>query len=254
MINEINATLDSLVREKTVAHNLLYQAARYSLLSEGKRIRPQLTIGVGQMLGAPLNHLLVPSCALELIHTYSLIHDDLPAMDDDDFRRGKPSLHKAFGEAEAILTGDFLLTYAFEILSEAPHIDDATKVKLIKTLAHASGGDGMVGGQLLDISKKSSRDEINAKKTGALFTAAVEFGAIIAKAREPIFSKLTQFGQKIGLLFQLCDDILDGEDDALKQAYQKYEELIKILDDFPQSVLLKDIAKTIINQLDLPVS
>lgn len=249
MIDEINATLDSLVEEKSLPHKLLYQAARYSLLSSGKRIRPQLTIGVGQMLGVPREHLLVPACALELIHTYSLIHDDLPAMDDDDFRRGKPSLHKAYGEAEAILAGDFLLTYAFEVIADAPYIDSSTKLRLIKTLAQASGGDGMVGGQLLDISKSSPHDEINAKKTGALFQAAAEFGAIVAQVEEPIFKQLTLFGQKIGLLFQLCDDILDGEDTAVDLAHKKYEEIIKILDSFPNSQHLKSLSKEIILQL-----
>ena len=127
----IENQLDKLIPEASVPYNQLFQAARYSLLAGGKRLRPILTLATCEALGGDETSALHPACALEMVHTYSMIHDDLPCMDDDDFRRGKPSLHKAFTEAEAVLAGDFLLTHAFEIIASAPHINPEEKVKLV---------------------------------------------------------------------------------------------------------------------------
>ncbi len=254
-LNAVNASLDKLVKEIAEPHNTLYQAARYSLLAPGKRIRPLLAIASGKMLGATLDALLMPSAALEMIHAYSLIHDDLPAMDNDDFRRGKPSLHKAFGEANAILAGDYLLTYAFEIIAGAPHLEPSQRLKLITTLAKASGGDGMIGGQVMDLSKTPlNLDEVNAKKTGALITASIQFGGIVANVSQDTYSTLTLLGQKIGLLFQVCDDILDEERadlaQAIAQAHTLYNHASSLLESLPGNPSdLKHLFKKIISQI-----
>jgi geranylgeranyl diphosphate synthase type II len=253
----VNDLLDKLVAEEPVPHNSLYVAARYSLLAPGKRIRPLLAIATGQMLGSSLEALLQPACALEMIHAYSLIHDDLPAMDDDDFRRGKPSLHKAFGEGNAILAGDYLLTYAFEVLSTAPHLTAEQRLTLITLLARASGGHGMIGGQIMDL-EKAGHDltEVNAKKTGALIMAAVQFGGVVAGASPEVFSILTTLGQKIGLLFQVCDDILDEErahdlEAALEEAHTLYTQSLTLLDHIPgDPTTLKTLFKSILSQIE----
>lgn len=256
-LERINATLERVVREVPEGHNRLYIAARYSLLGGGKRIRPLLAIATGKMLGADLEALLNPACALEMIHTYSLIHDDLPAIDNDDFRRGKPSLHKAYGDANALLAGDFLLTYAFEVLSEAPLLSSEQRLKLISTLAKASGGEGMIGGQIMDIAKKGHcLEKINAMKTGALLTASMQFGGIIAGVNPQIYDSLTLLGQKIGLLFQICDDILDGErasdlKEAKEEALALHTSSLTILNQIPgNSTVLESLFKKIISQID----
>lgn len=236
MIDIINARLSSLVQEKKVPHAALFQAARYSLLSPGKRIRPLFTLEAGKLFGAPVEALLNPACALEMIHTYSLIHDDLPALDNDDERRGRPSLHKAFDEATAILTGDFLLTYAFEVLTQAPLLSAEIKLRLLLILAQAAGSEGMIGGQLLDIHKAPvALKEINAKKTGALFRAAIEFGAVIAGVDAATFDRLSLFGTKIGALFQLVDDILDGDAplSAKEEAARCHKDILSLLNSLP---------------------
>jgi geranylgeranyl diphosphate synthase type II len=167
------------------------------------------------MLGASIEEAISPACALELIHTYSLIHDDLPCMDDDDMRRGKPTVHKIYGEGHAVLTGDFLLTHAFEVLSDAPFLSSEKKIELIRLLARQAGGDGMVGGQALDLmseGKELSWDTLNFihhHKTAALIGAAIEFGAIIAGANHQDRDLLRSIGYEAGLSFQIIDDILD---------------------------------------------
>ena len=168
-------------------------------------------------LGAPLEAALTPACALELIHTYSLIHDDLPCMDNDDFRRNKPSLHKAYSEGVAILTGDYLLTFAFEILSDSPHLTDPQKIQLIRFLSARAGDKGMIGGQMLDIlSEKQSTNwerlkNMHLGKTAALITVALEFGGIIAKVTPKAMELLHSIGNHLGLAFQIIDDLLDGD-------------------------------------------
>lgn len=215
-IELINNELSRLIPEKDTAHNQLFQAARYSLLGSGKRIRPLLTLATAEALGGNLETALIPACALEMIHTYSLIHDDLPCMDDDDFRRGRPTLHKQFNEGLATLTGDFLLTYAFQIIAEADCLAPTQKVDMIKVLSIKSGGDvGMIAGQVLDIEAENrlidleSLKNIHQKKTGALLCASIELGAIAAGANEKTMSLLKQFGEEIGLAFQIIDDVLD---------------------------------------------
>src|ERR1700733_13555891 len=214
-ISEINRTLETLVPENNLPHNTLFQAARYALIGPGKRIRPLLTLATVQILQGNLSNALEPACAIELIHTYSLIHDDLPCMDNDDFRRGKPTLHKVFPEGHALLTGDFLLTFAFELLATAPKLSDKQKIKLIQTLAERSGSDGMIGGQALDIEAAEKEMDPNALsfihqlKTGALITASIEFGGILGHADEAQMDILRQFGNAIGLAFQIIDDIQD---------------------------------------------
>ncbi len=194
----------------------LVSAMRYSALSDGKRIRPFLVMAVANMFGIPLIKSLNTATAIEFVHVYSLIHDDLPAMDNDDFRRGIPTNHKKFDEATAILAGDALLTYAFEILSNPEtHSDPAVRCEVTKTLAKSSGFRGMAGGQMIDLEKakqKISNDELvrlHRLKTGELFMAAAEMGAIIAQAGSEQRSYLRHFAHDLGLAFQIKDDLLD---------------------------------------------
>jgi geranylgeranyl diphosphate synthase type II len=212
----IAETLDAILLQ---TDNPLTEMMRYALCGGGKRIRPRLTLYVAELFGAPIETACTPACAIEIVHTYSLIHDDLPCMDDDDFRRGLPTLHKKFGEAEAVLTGDLLLTLAFELLATAPGLTDRQRTQLVQVLAQGSGGEGMVGGQLLDIQAKGKPHDlaelqtIHQKKTGALITAAVLAGGIVGHASKEQLALLQQFGQKIGLAFQITDDLLDKEEE-----------------------------------------
>jgi geranylgeranyl pyrophosphate synthase len=177
----------------------------YTLFNAGKRLRPALVLETCRALGGDLRQAMPAACAIEYIHTYSLIHDDLPAMDDDDVRRGKPSSHKRFGEATAILAGDALQAAAFEAIARTP--DPRLAPALALSLARASGAAGMVGGQELDLSPRAEIGEIHLKKTAALFSSAAEMGAIAA--RSPRSADLARFGRHLGLAFQLVDDILD---------------------------------------------
>lgn len=200
----------------------LFEAARYSALGGGKRWRPLIALATASAFGCPVEKALTPACALEMIHCYSLIHDDLPCMDDDDFRRGKPSLHKKYDEAIAILTGDFLLTYAFEVLSDAEYLSDTQKLQLIRTLSKRAGGEGMVAGQLLDIeaekevTTKEAQAYLHRKKTAELIASAFEFGAILGDAPKETVEQLYQIGLDIGLAFQIQDDILDVTESVAK--------------------------------------
>ncbi len=194
------------------------EAMRYSALSGGKRLRPFLTICSAGLFGVAHDSAIEAAAAIEFIHTYSLIHDDLPAMDNDDLRRGKPTCHKAFGEAAAILAGDGLLTYAFEILaSSRVHADPAVRCELITALAKASGSFGMVGGQMMDLeaqNKNLSIDEIirlQRLKTGELFAVSCEAGAILGKAPGMMKNLLRAYAHDMGLAFQITDDLLDVE-------------------------------------------
>ncbi len=211
----IDQQLERLIPSLEASYQSLFAAARYSTLSQGKRIRPILALSVCHALGGDEHSSLLPVCVLELIHTYSMIHDDLPCMDNDDFRRGKPTLHKAFPESLALLTGDFLLTLSFELLANAEHLSDSQKIKLISILAQRSGAHGMIGGQVMDMeSTEQSIDihtlnHIHQLKTGALITASIEFGAILGNANDRQLKVLQQFGHDIGLAFQIIDDIHD---------------------------------------------
>lgn len=214
-VKSIEATLESLIPEKQTPYSQLFQAARYSLLAGGKRLRPILTIATAETFGSHCQLAIQPACAIEMIHTYSLIHDDLPCMDNDDFRRGKPSLHKAFTEAEAVLAGDYLLTYAFEVVARDAHLTAIQKVDLITLLAKNSGSEGMIAGQVMDIAAENTPVDLEAlkhihnHKTGALITASIEFGGIIGRASQQELNALRNFGNDIGLAFQIIDDVLD---------------------------------------------
>jgi len=196
----------------------IHRAMRYSLFAGGKRIRPLLAIAAANAVAdAPLG-IESAACALELIHTYSLIHDDLPALDNDDLRRGRPTCHKVFGDAMAILAGDALLTLAFEVLSKLDCIDAERRITLVRELATASGTvGGMIGGQVKDLEGEGQfptahlLDSIHRAKTGALLRASVRMGAIYAGAAPHQLDALTRFGEHIGLAFQIVDDVLDVE-------------------------------------------
>ncbi len=193
----------------------LVEAMRYSSLSDGKRIRPFLLMTSAQIFGINPVDSLNAAAALEFVHVYSLIHDDLPAMDDDDFRRGRPSCHKQFDEATAILAGDSLLTYAFEIIASSSHRDPLVRCELVKTLAKAAGFMGMAGGQMIDLEKanrKISKEELaklHRLKTGELFMASAEMGSILGHADTKSRSALRNYAHDLGLAFQIRDDILD---------------------------------------------
>ncbi|MGE0755247.1 MAG: polyprenyl synthetase family protein [Alphaproteobacteria bacterium] len=194
------------------------EAMRYSALSGGKRLRPFLTVCTSRLFGVAYESALDTAVAIEFIHTYSLIHDDLPAMDDDDLRRGKPSCHKAFDEATAILAGDGLHAYAFEILADPnTHADPKVRCDLISALAKAAGCSGMVGGQMMDMqaeNKQLSVDEIirlQRLKTGELFAVSCEAGAILGKAPSMMRKLLRAYAHDMGLAFQITDDLLDAE-------------------------------------------
>ena len=214
----IDKTLEKLVPPAKTFPPVIHEAMRYSLFAGGKRVRPVLAIAAAEAVGATTADLLPVAGALELIHTYSLIHDDLPAMDDDDLRRGRPTCHKAYGEAIAILAGDGLLTMAFEVLSDPRRmksIQARTMVSMIREIAVASGVFGMVGGQVVDIQSENKEidfptlEYIHTHKTGALIRASVRVGALYAKAGKRQFAALTRYGEMAGLAFQIVDDILD---------------------------------------------
>ncbi|MDQ7031794.1 MAG: polyprenyl synthetase family protein [Desulfonauticus sp.] len=238
----------------------LKQSMAYSLLAGGKRIRPILCLNWAQMLGLNKEKILNFACALEFIHTYSLIHDDLPAMDDDDFRRGKPSNHKVYGEAMAILAGDALLTYSFELMLDNP-IPCSFLLKASRIVSKAAGASGMVGGQVLDL-ELENKDSVNLEqvqtmhrlKTGALIEVSCLSGAILAQevgASNKDLDKAKNYGQNIGLAFQIIDDILDviGDEKKLgkpigsdiKQGKSTYPTLIGLEQSY-------DLAQQSINQ------
>lgn len=198
--------------------NTILKAMRYSALSGGKRLRPYLTVTCASLFGVSREASLLTAAAIELIHTYSLIHDDLPALDNDDLRRGKPTCHIQFGEAAAILAGDALLTHAFHILSDADvHTDPAVRCELVRTIAAAAGFRGMVGGQMMDLeseNKTMSIDEVirlQRLKTGELFAISCEVGGILGKAPRSMRNVLRGYAHDLGLAFQITDDLLDAE-------------------------------------------
>ncbi len=202
----------------------IHRAMRYSVFAGGKRLRPILCLESGRLFQGDADELLRLGSALELVHTYSLIHDDLPALDNDDLRRGKPSCHRAFGEATAILAGDALLTLAFESIATPGSTCDACRLRVIQELAHAIGTKaGMVGGQVMDLETTGrptdapTLDYIHSAKTGAFIRAAVRCGALVAQADEGGLARVTTYGEKVGLAFQIADDLLDvlGTSEAL---------------------------------------
>lgn len=215
---EVDRFLDQIIPEAQIPPATLHEAMRYSLLAGGKRIRPILAIAAAEAVGYTSKAILPIACSLELIHTYSLIHDDLPAMDNDDYRRGKLTNHKVYGEAMAILAGDALLTLAFDLCSRpdlVDHLDAQRQVRIIQELAYGAGSQGMVGGQVLDIQAENkdidlaALQTIHTHKTGMLIRAAVRVGGIVASATPIQLERLTGYAEDVGLAFQIADDVLN---------------------------------------------
>ena len=220
----VDAALDEALPGEANYPPVIFQAVRYSLLAGGKRLRPILCLAAAEAAGGDYRAVLPVACALEMIHTYSLIHDDLPAMDDDDLRRGRPTSHKVFGEAVAILAGDALLTEAFAQMSAAdrmPRIPPDRILRAVHDIARAAGFWGMVGGQVMDIqSETAAADEetllyIHTRKTGAMIGASVRAGAILVGAQTGEIEALAAYGRHVGLAFQIADDILNVEGDRM---------------------------------------
>ncbi|MDN6318997.1 MAG: (2E,6E)-farnesyl diphosphate synthase [Marinobacter sp.] len=218
--SHVDAELDRRITSGSTSERL-QEAIRYSVLGGGKRIRPALCLAAASALGQSIDAALVPACAIELIHAYSLVHDDLPAMDNDELRRGRPTTHIAFDEASAILAGDALQAMAFEWLAETPHIDAPARLAMIQELAWASGHSGMVGGQAIDLESVGQNlslaqlERMHRHKTGALIEASVRIGALSATGvSEQSLTSLTRYAQALGLAFQVQDDLLDIEGDT----------------------------------------
>ncbi|MHB8122879.1 MAG: polyprenyl synthetase family protein [Desulfuromonadaceae bacterium] len=217
----VDAALDRFLPRETVLPHSLHRAMRYSVFAGGKRVRPILLLAACQAVGGDTERAVPAACAMEMIHTYSLIHDDLPAMDDDDFRRGNPTSHKVFGEAIAILAGDALLTEAFRLTSDPAFTggcDPSGLLAVIHEIATCAGSHGMVGGQVIDMESEGQQDidlatvqYIHTHKTGALIKASVVAGAILGGAAGQQLAAITRYGEAAGLAFQIADDILDIE-------------------------------------------
>lgn len=245
----------------------LHKSMRYSIFAGGKRIRPILMIAACEAVDGDIEGVLPAACAMEMIHTYSLIHDDLPAMDDDDFRRGRPTNHKVFGEATAILAGDALLTEAFNLLSSSTHsaqISATTRLQVLNIIARCAGSMGMVGGQVVDMEAEGGDVDfptlqyIHTHKTGALILASLQCGALLGGCSQEQFDLLSRYGETAGLAFQVADDILDvigdqevlGKDVGSDQARGKatYPALMGLDEAKRRAQELKDLA---IESLDL---
>lgn len=220
---EFDQALKSFLPIASNGNDQLLEAMSYSLFNGGKRVRPILALWTAQALGLPKENALVPAAALEMIHSYSLVHDDLPAMDDDDLRRGKPTCHIVYDEAIAILAGDALQTLAFEMIADSQQlkVNNQCRLKMISVLAKASGAQGMVAGQAIDLASVGSKlnlaqlENMHSHKTGALICAAVELGALCAPEITDIqLQQLKTYSRAIGLAFQVQDDILDIESDT----------------------------------------
>lgn len=221
--NRVEEALNARLPSAAILPQRLHEAMRYSTLDGGKRMRPMLTYCTGKALGLELDILDAPACAVEMIHVYSLIHDDLPAMDNDDLRRGKPTSHKKFDEATAILTGDALQALAFELLANdaSLKVSAEQRLKMITTLTKASGSQGMVGGQAIDLQSVGTQltlpelENMHIHKTGALIRASVNMAALAKADLDPaVAKKLDHYAKCIGLSFQVKDDILDMESDT----------------------------------------
>jgi geranylgeranyl diphosphate synthase, type II len=212
----VEVELNNLLPSAATAPEKIHNAIRWSMFAGGKRFRPALLLATGQAFSASTDELIHTACAFEMVHTYSLIHDDLPSMDDDDLRRGRPTCHVRFDEATAILAGDALQTLAFRTIAEDERLDASTRIALISELARAAATpEGMVAGQALDMEAETRQvtgaqlEEIHRFKTGALIVAAARCGAIIGKASEDELAAVTSYGSHLGLLFQITDDFLD---------------------------------------------
>ena len=239
----------------------LRDAMAYYLFQGGKRIRPLFVVAVASALGGDERDAITAGCAIEMIHNYSLIHDDLPAMDDDDLRRGLPTCHVKFGEAIAILAGDALLNLAFEVLSKKDNFHTLSSdqiVDLIRIISVKAGTKGMVGGQALDIGEEEDLHKINLKKTAALFEACFMCGGVVAK-RLDLMPNLENLGRKVGLLFQLVDDMIDkdgylsllGEEKCKEMATELYEDIRSSMDTLGESPELGELLDLIVKRVSL---
>ena len=283
----VDKVLEKLVPPAGAFPTSVHEAMRYSLFAGGKRVRPILAIASAEALGAKTSDLLPVAGTLELIHTYSLIHDDLPAMDDDDLRRGRPTCHKAYGEAIAILAGDALLNMAFEVLSDPRRLKSIPANRLVaitKEISTASGVFGMVGGQVVDIESEGkdidfpTLEYIHTHKTGALIRSSIRAGALYARAGKRQYAALTHYGQLVGLAFQIADDILDltgtrkeigkdvgsdlkkgkktfpsfyGLEESRRRALEVANKAVQSLEDFDRKAdPLRDLAKYIVHRVN----
>jgi geranylgeranyl diphosphate synthase, type II len=215
----VDAALDRWLPPATEPPSTIHEAMRYSVFAGGKRLRPMLALFGCEAVGGTPDDAMPGAVALELIHTYSLVHDDLPAMDDDDFRRGRPTCHKVYGEAIGILAGDALLTHAFQVLADqtAAGVPAPRRLRIIAEIAAAAGSVGMVGGQTMDIQAEGKTLDpatlltLHSKKTGALLRVSLRVGGLAGGADEAALAQLTRYGERLGLAFQIVDDILDIE-------------------------------------------
>lgn len=257
LIAKIEERLSTLSPPETQSVNsLLTQAMHYALLGPGKRLRPLLVLSAAELFQVPPELALDPACALEMVHAYSLIHDDLPCMDDDDLRRGRPTTHRVFGEAVAVLAGDALLTHSFEVISQAENLDESIRLQMIRCLSQRAGKRGMVCGQAKDISASpSSLPEtllMFEQKTGELFSCALEFGALMGRASRQQLERLRTLGLRLGVAYQLRDD-LEDTDSKLNQAEAKsllnstLREIKELLSQFSSSSSLSDLIGKILN-------
>jgi geranylgeranyl diphosphate synthase type II len=219
-LQTVDAALQKLLPSEATPPSSIHKAMRYSVFAGGKRVRPILCLESARIFTSDVSSAMYPGCAIEFIHTYSLIHDDLPSLDNDDLRRGKPTCHKQFGEAAAILAGDALLTLAFETVAAAP-VDADRRVKMVTEISTSAGTvNGMVGGQVADIEAEGKTvspemlEYIHRSKTAALIRASITAGAICSGAPEPDVARLRSFGETIGWAFQVTDDILDVEESS----------------------------------------
>lgn len=218
----VDEALERLLPGASESPAVVHEAIRYSTLNGGKRIRPILALAASDAVGGKVEATLPAACAIECIHSFSLIHDDLPCMDNDDFRRGRPTTHRAFDEATALLAADGLIALAFEIVAGTPGVPASVVVEVSRLIARATGTRGMVGGQILDMQAQgrdvdlSEVEEIHRRKTGALLETAVVIGGMLGGGSEEQVSALSRYGRKIGLAFQIADDILDLQGDPEK--------------------------------------
>ena len=245
----IDKNLDKFLPSAKTEPRILHEAMRYGVFPGGKRIRPIILIEAAIACGGNYREAAAAGCAVEFVHAYSLIHDDLPSMDDDDYRRGRPSCHKKFGEANAILAGDALLTLAFDLLANgyAPWIG----IKMIKELSAATGSEGMVGGQALDIAGNKNSDKVSRLKTAKLFEASAALGALSTRAGKKKIATMRKYGLNLGMAFQAIDDILDGENIHLRKdagiSIDKAKDALAVLGR-PRAERLKKIADTILTR------
>lgn len=236
--------------------SVLHQACQYPLQTGGKRIRPLFLLATMEALGKELSFdAYTCGSALELIHTYSLVHDDLPCMDDDDFRRGKPTVHKIYGDGNAVLVGDALLTKAFEVLAA---INPAQLPAILSCLGKAAGTVGMIGGQSLDVGLEGEiasltlLKKLHARKTGALIRSAIDMATILCSADEKTRNSLHQFGENIGLAFQLADDILDAEQDAKEDGPPSFVKFLGVHETKKQAEKLLEESLALLHNLENP--